>query len=331
MTHPVHIRGLGAYLPAARLRVEDLVASGRYDPARAEADGFTGIAVEPDLSPPEMALEAARALVDRAEPEPINTLYYCSIHRHGHKALWPAANGLQRHLGLGSTTRAIGLTQGCIGGFSAVSLACDMIGAGVPGDHLVTGADRFEGSGFDRINSDLGTLYGDAAFALRLGRAPGPFRLRYFGMASEPELEAMYRTAETGAEGPLDHDIKSAKKAYLARHGRDHFNQLFLAALDRLRGDLLAQEELRARPARYIIYPNVGAGLSAQLYARVFGDLAQQDHWRFGRSIGHLGTADQFLGLWHLHSKGDLKRGDQVLLLGAGNGLNLAAMLVEKT
>ncbi len=331
MTADVYVSGVSAWLPDTVCTVEEAVAQGRYDADRAATDGFTSVCIEQHLSPPEMALRAARPLLRPEDASAINSLYLCSIHRHGHKLLWPPASYLHRVLELDSRTRVMSLNQGCNGGFTAVSLAYDLIRAGLPGDQLVVGADRFSGSAFDRFNSDLGTLYGDAAFALRLSAAPGAYRIACLELESEPALEPMYRAVRPEPEGPGDHDVKSAKKAYLEAHGREGFNALFIPALQRLRRRLLETADLETRPADYVIYPNVGAGLSARLYAGAFADLARQDMWGFGRSIGHTGTADQFLGLWELGRRQVLRKHDRVLMIGAGNGLGLAAMLLEKT
>lgn len=327
----VYIKSLSAYVPERAMATSEAISAGLYSAERNRVDGFTAVRIEETLSAPDMALAAARPLVGRADAAAVGALYLCSIHRHGHKLLWPPASYLQHRLELPTTARVMGISQGCNGAFIAASLACDMIGAGLSGDHLVIASDRFSGSGFDRFGSDLGTLYGDAAVAARFGPDGGRYRVLALVTEAEPALEEMYRDHAPADEGPTDHDIKSAKRAYLDRLGRDHFDRLFVAALGRLRDRLLVQFDLRRDPARTVIYPNVGAGLSAQLYARAFGDLARSDHWAFGRSVGHLGSADQFVGLWDIDGTDPPDPGERLLLIGAGNGLSLAAMLLEKT
>lgn len=331
MTDDVYIVGLDAYLPSRICTVEAAVTSGRYSAERVEIDGFTAVRIEDERGPADMALQAAKDLVGDAEKDAFNTLFLTCIHRHGHKMLWPPASFLQKALGLATCTRIMSINQGCNGAFVAASLAYDLIRCGLPGDHLVLGADRFSGSSFDRFNSDLGTLYGDAACALRLSARFGSYRIRCLVLESEPALEEMYRDPAISTEGAADHDIKSAKRTYLDVHGRGGFNALFVPALRRLRDAVLGVIDLQRQPAEYVVYPNVGAGLSAQLYAGEFADMARRDMWAFGRSIGHTGTSDQFLGLWQLDRLRTLRPGDRVLLIGAGNGLGLAAMVLEKT
>jgi 3-oxoacyl-[acyl-carrier-protein] synthase-3 len=326
----VFVTGINAYVPQARQSIVDAIADGVYDESRARTDGFSSVAVETTLSSPEMALRTAMPLVADADAGMIRNLYLTHVHRHGHRLLWPPASYLQRRLGLASDARAMSISQGCNGAFIAASIACDMIRAGIPGDHLVVGADRFSGSGFDRWNSDLGTLYGDAAAAIRLSHRPGKMRVAFWALEGEPELEEMYREAEPSPEGPDDHRIKEAKRTYLERHGREHFNTLFTGALERLRSRLIEAVDLVRSPAAFVIYPNVGAGLSAALYEKTFGDLARRSAWDYGRSIGHTGTSDQIAGLCNLIDEGALGRGNRVLLIGAGNGLSLAAFVLEQ-
>lgn len=325
----VYVAGVSAYVPPRRISIEAAIAQGRYDEARARTDGFTAVAVEETLDVPAMAVRAAAPLVGEADRERVGSLYFAAIHRHGHTLLWPPASHLQKVLGLPATARVLGVSHGCNGAFLAASLAIDLIGAGDARDHLVVGADRFSGSGFDRFNSDLGTLYGDAASAIRFSPEPGPMRVAAFVLESEPLLEEMYRAAEPGPEGPADHRIKEAKRAYLERMGRPHFEALFRGALQRLRGALLARIALDERPADYIVYPNVGAGLSAALYDGALGDLARENVWDYGRSVGHTGVSDQLVGLARLVEDESLSAGSRVLLIGAGNGLSLAALVLE--
>lgn len=330
MTKDVYISGVSSYLPSRRVSVEEASNAGRYDLKRATTDKFRSISVEVNRPAHAMALEAARPLLEVGSGD-IRNLYLTSIHRHGHQHLWPPASYLQHELGLDTTARVMSLSHGCNSGFIACSIAHDMLSAGIRGDHLIVGADRYEDSNFDRWQSDLGTLYGDAAAAIRLSDEPGLFRVQHIGLESEARLERMYRGETIHVEGPEDHSIGRAKRDFLDRNGKDHFLQLFSAATQRLRTDLLQNTDLLNQPAEHVIYPNVGAGLSAALYEEAFGDLGLNNGWEFGRTIGHTGTADQFLGLDKLVKQNVLIPGDRALLIGAGNGLSLAGLLVEMT
>lgn len=122
---------------------------------------------------------------------------------------------------------------------------------------------------------------------------------------------------------------ESAKRAYRRQYGDDRIRSVFAQALGSLRSRLLARFPLLERPARFVVYPNVGRGVSASLYEDVFGGLAKVNCWEYGRSIGHTGVSDQILALSDLVDRKVLSVGDRVLLIGAGNGLSVSVMLVE--
>ncbi|WP_407315344.1 ketoacyl-ACP synthase III family protein [Pseudomonas sp. nanlin1] len=329
----VYLHGLAAYVPARRVSMADAIAAGRYDQARASRDGFSALAVEEHRTTMDMAREVGQHALHNADVSQVNGLIFASIHRHGFHHLWPAASYLQDTLGLPPSALAFSLNQGCNALFAAFKTLLPGVRSGALGEALVIGADCFNGSAFDRWNSDLGTLYGDGASAVRLSLQPGPLKILFLDIEAGAGLEGLYRNASALPETPESshslHQIGDAKRAWFDQHGRERFQALFDQTLGRLRDRLLAKHDLLRQPARYVVYPNVGAGVSAGLYTRWFADLAQHDHWGYGRSIGHTGVSDQLLGLADLLQGGQLRPGDQLLLIGAGNGLNVSALLLE--
>jgi 3-oxoacyl-[acyl-carrier-protein] synthase-3 len=234
---------------------------------------------------------------------------------------------------LGPEALVFSLNQGCNGAFVAMKVASRHLLSEPGGSILITGADRFEATLFDRWSSDHGTIYGDAAAAVVVSGREGPFRILCLEVEQGSDLEQMYREATPGPEhdgsARLDYDVGAAKRAYLAENGTSQIETVFATTLGRLREKLLKAFPLDEQPASRVVYPNVGAGISAGFYVRAFGDLAREDGWAFGRSIGHTGVSDQIVGLVHLLRTGELQPGERVLLVGAGNGLSAAVMLVE--
>ncbi|MEV0847184.1 ketoacyl-ACP synthase III family protein [Streptomyces sp. NPDC049954] len=327
------IRGIGSWLPQTREAVEKAVAAGSYGRDRAVKDGFSSVAVEHELFPADMGVEAARRALEGVDRSEVDWLAWTSIHRTGHKTLWPIASYAHHQLGLDPRALSFSLNQGCNGAFVGMRLAADHVRHHPDASALVVGADRFEGSLFDRWSSDHGTVYGDAASAVVLSSRPGPIEVLLLEVEQGSELERMYRDespAPEDADNPgRDYDVGSAKRAYLERFGDSEIRSVFADTLGRLREKLLARYPLDHHPARYVVYPNVGAGISAGFYENSFGDLAQANAWDYGRAIGHTGVSDQVLGLADLVHRELLAPGDRVLLIGAGNGLSAAVMLVE--
>ncbi|WP_426624813.1 ketoacyl-ACP synthase III family protein [Leifsonia sp. McL0607] len=329
----IYISGLGTWLPSDRVTVQEAVDAGAYDAIRAVKDAFTSVRVERDAFPPEMGVEAARRALARVDLHSVGFLAWTSIHRHGHQTLWPPASFAHHELELDPNAIVFSLNQGCNGAFVAMKMGADHVRHHPGSSALVIGSDRFEDSLFDRWSSDHGTVYGDAASAVILSTSPGPIEVKHLDIEQGSALERMYRFKEPSAEDVndprRDHLVGSAKRAYLQEHGDGEIREVFAQTLGALRERLMVRHPLLERPARYIVYPNVGAGVSAGLYQDILGDLAEEHLWEYGRSIGHTGVSDQILGLAELLDRGALRPGDQVLLIGAGNGLSVATMLLE--
>jgi 3-oxoacyl-[acyl-carrier-protein] synthase-3 len=331
----VFLSGVGVCLPAERYPVEAAVEAGVYDPERAERDGFTSVAIEHERYPVDMALDACRAAAASVRASELSSLIFTSIHRHGHKSLWPPASYLHRQLGMRPEALAYSLNHGCNSEFLAAKVAVALLQGGAESHVVVAGADCYENTLFDRWNSDLGTIYGDGASAMVLSAEPALMKILCLEVESGTTLEEMYRDPQPSPESEgsarAEYDVGSAKRMYFDRRGREEFESIFTATLGRLREKLIEGFALDESPAAYVVYPNVGAGISAAFYRNAFGDLARRDVWEFGRSIGHTGVSDQLIGLEHILESGALQRGERVLLVGAGNGLSAAVMLLEMT
>ncbi|AND17134.1 ketoacyl-ACP synthase III family protein [Rathayibacter tritici] len=325
--------GLGTWLPTSRETVRNAVEAGSYDPQRADKDDFTSVAVEPAAFPAEMGVTAARRALEGVDVDTVDWLAWTSIHRHGHTTLWPPASFAHHELQLSSAALAFSLSQGCNAAFVAMRIAADHLRLHPRSAALIIGADRFGGSLFKRWSSDSGTVFGDAASAVVLAPRPGPLEILHLDVEQGSELERLYRfeqpSEENGQEPGRDYDVSSAKRAYLRQYGDDRIRSVFAQALGSLRSRLLARFPLLERPARFVVYPNVGRGISASVYEDIFGGLAEANCWEYGRSIGHTGVSDQILALSDLVERKVLSVGDRVLLIGAGNGLSVAVMLVE--
>lgn len=322
------------YLPSQSLTVADAVSQGLYAQEDALRDDYQSVSIETELWPFDMATNVAQQVLTDANitPTAVSFLSYSYIHRQGHKPLWQPAAYLQRHSGA-KNALAISLNHGCNSMMLAAKLAIDHLSANAQGTALVVSADRFSESGFDRFKSDYGVIYGDAAVAAVFSCRQGPFKVLDFQHSSVPELEEMHRSAVPTAEGELTiaamHDTKETKKAFLTQHGKARFIDLMHKALSNLSEQLQTQRLSASAQADYVILPNVGLSIQSSLYRLIFTPLAKTTLWDFGRTIGHAGASDQFLGLAHLWQSGRLRPGQKILLVGAGAGFSCSTLLLE--
>ncbi|MGQ0710026.1 MAG: hypothetical protein ACT4NV_09790 [Rhodoferax sp.] len=330
----LYLAGLAAELGQERLFVADAVARGHYAAENAAADGYVSLCREPNRAPYDMALNAARAALAEAgvSGARVGTLAHASIHRHGQPRLWSPASWLQRQLGVPSTAPVLAVQQGCNGLMQLMASLAPLCAANPGHALLLTGADRFEDSGFDRWASDYGVLYGDAAAALVLSAQTGFARILHLAIDGVPELEALHRDAAATPEGPAswrtEYDIRRSKKAFLVAHGTEGFTAPLNAALARLRSGLLASAQWTGM-VDWVFTPFVGAKIPQASYEAAFAPLGRTNGWQMGQHLGHLGTTDGWVGLAELRRVGALPPGSRVLIVAAGVGFSCSLCLVE--
>lgn len=256
-------------------------------------------------------------------------LVYGSIHRHGQARLWSPASWVQNQLGLGGNIPALAVQQGCNG---LVQAAAMTIGQSRTGTALFVGADCFHKSGFNRWRSDYGLIYGDAAAAFVLSSQSGFARVLHLAIDGVPALEELHRdpgfSSEDENSWQSEYDIRRTKRTFLKSYGAAGFAKPLIAALQRLRTGLEQSENWLGR-ADVLLTPFVGNKTRQATYEHVFGDLAPLNGWEIGKTLGHLGTTDAWVGLDRLRNDGSLQSGQHVLIISAGVGFSCSATLLE--
>lgn len=328
LPQPLYLSGLSARLGAERLGAQAAVADGRYAEAQWAKDGYLGVR-RSSQPVPAMALGVAQAALDcaRVDGTQLRAISFTAIHDHGHRRLWQPAAYLQDQL-QARAALSWSVTHGCNGLAIALVQAGLMMPA-LAGPMLVVGADRFEGGAFDRWRSDTGLVYGDGACAAVLDPDAGFARIVYADVDYLSELEGMHRLDEVEADRAREWNITESKQAFMRRHGAGKFFDVLGAGLARLKERLTAALDAQGIVARAVVTPFVGRSVSDTTYARHFHPLGAINTAGFGAQLGHTGTADQLLGLAHLLSSGQLAAGDAVILIGAGAGFSLSAMVVR--
>jgi 3-oxoacyl-[acyl-carrier-protein] synthase-3 len=329
----VYLTAVAHHLPPPLL-VETAIAERRCDASARAGTRMESVVVSTGESAPEMAAQAARTALRRAgqETADLDLMLHATAYYQGVDT-WPAPSYVQREVAGDSSCPAVEVRQMSNGGMAALELAARALTGKAAGAALISAGDRFCPPGFDRWRTDPGTLYGDGASAavLTCGR-PGFARLCSLVSHAEPALEGMHRGDDTFAEAPFTHrqpmDMDVTKKAYLQRHGMPLALQLIARGTRAALEKALAQAGIGLAEVDLFVLPHLGWRRLDAGYFRPFDIDAATTTWSWGRTVGHLGAADQFAGLAHLAESGRLAAGQRVVVFGVGAGFTWSSAVL---
>jgi 3-oxoacyl-[acyl-carrier-protein] synthase-3 len=339
----LHIAGLGSYLPEP-FPADRAVAMGLYDETEWKNSGWTGAAVAGNISPPEMAVEAARRALARSghSAADIALVLHASLHEQGPE-MWTPHQYVLRHA-VGTQVPALEVRQGCNAALGAMELAhgylsCspDRVAA------LVTAGENFGTSRIDRwrygsgANTNRGSIAGDAATAVVLSTREGFARIRAMNSASLPELEEMNRPG-----GPLFPPMTTPVGTI------DLVSRLADFARRDPEAAVAAKKALHTTRTELGLRTIAEAGLAPSDITRVTHVLSGGEEYirsvvgpmgidpargmlDFGRDLGHITTSDHLAALHHLVESRQVTEGDHVLMVNNGFGVSLSAAVVEIT
>jgi 3-oxoacyl-[acyl-carrier-protein] synthase-3 len=187
----------------------------------------------------------------------------------------------------------------------------------------------------DRWSLDDQQVFGDGAGALVLSRRAGFARLLSTASVADSALEAVYRGASWTAAPFADGLRVSLSDRRRAHFGGDE--QRLRAAMARMAERLCGVVDrvledaggLKRADVDWVVHANVGLPVARWgLWEPLGVDPARTVH-DWGRGLGHMGAADQFVNLDHLVRTAPLSVGDRVLVIGVGTGVVWSAALLE--
>ncbi|MDB1087487.1 ketoacyl-ACP synthase III family protein [Streptomyces sp. ACA25] len=342
------ITGTGSVL-GDLVPVAEAVADGRYAPADAAEAGLVSVS-HCEEPAPELAVRAGRAAL-RASGEAAPRI---ALHLHGAcwfqgLDMWSAACRVADEVLGGAPLPGLSVQ---VSALSNGSLACLELAAGLLAGRpdvpaaLVTAADRFHPAGLDRWNFDSGVVLGDGAGAAVLTRGTGPgsvepgaagARLRLLSCASwsDPGLEGLQR----GTTPPSDRPGADPRPLVVRERARQFFSlgphtpasvlHRHVEGVHRVVTTALRDAGSTVDDLRWVVTPFVGQAVFRAGYADVLGLDHRRTLHEFGRRVGHLGSADQLVGLDHLVRGGELRPGDRICLIGVGAGFTFSAAVLE--
>lgn len=333
MSTGISIAASASWLPR-RVRTKDAEARGECPPGTEEQLGVESVTVSDGLSGPEMAARAARIVMARsgASPSDIRLVLHASIYYQGQE-LWAPASYVQR-AAVGNDCPAFWLGQVSNGGMGAIDLAATHLAAAPESSSvLITTGDRFSPPGFDRWNSDPGTVYADGGTALLLTRGRGFARLLSIASTSRPELEAMHRGTAPFGTVPFTYrdrvDLGACKDEFIAEAGRSFTLAQMADGQRQAVKDALARSGTELADIDWFVLPHLGRRRLSATFFVPFGIDPERSTWRWGRTVGHLGAGDQFSGLTYLVESGAAQPGQRILMAGVGAGFSWTCAVVE--
>lgn len=322
------IAGHGVWLPPA-LPTERAVDDHLWDLSSARRSKIASVRVAApgrDQAPPRMAARAATQALARSGlgSADIDLLLHATVHAQG-RDLWNPAAYVQREV-LCNRCPAIEVRQLSNGGMAALELAAGYLNGSRPGaGALLTAADRFSGPGFDRWQRDPGAVYSDGGAALVLSTVEGYARVVSVATFGDTDIEGFDPSEGLGPTYGVD----DGNARFIGQFGLSTWLGRRGDGLGVVLRQVLSDAGVELSDVDWFVLPNLGHGLLDEGCFQPYGIDAARSTWEFGRTVGHLGAADQFAGLDHLVESGRAQVGDRVLLVGAGGGFTWSAAVVE--
>lgn len=306
--------------------IEDValaVADGRYDEELASAHEYVSVSSAADTPPVEMAARAGTLALERSTVDEADIVLHAHVGStpQGPDDVVPAAYVQGRTL----TRRAftVDVRQTCNGALAALQLsAAYLTAAGSGTAALVTTSDRHGGPGVNRYRLDPGGVDADGASAIVLRNGSGPLRLLSTVVVGDGRF-----TATT----PLNPEDFPDRRAFLMAQRKRLLPML--ESMAELEKDSVAEAlaDAGAEPgdvARWV-FPNIGANMVDQEFRKSLGIDEARTTWDWGRTVGHLGSTNQFGGLTYLTETGAVRPGDLVALCGNGVGFSYGCAVLE--
>jgi 3-oxoacyl-[acyl-carrier-protein] synthase III len=333
----LYVAGLGSYLPEQVQTADEAVAAGLYDAASNEANGIRSVRVSgPEETGPVMAVAAARQAIARSghSGEDFGLVLHACMGHQG-RDLWTPAHYIQNEA-VGGAGAAMEVNQSSNSGMAAFELAASYIaGRSDVTTALVTSADAFHLPYVNRWACDDQTVYGDGAGAVVLSSRSGFARVVSSVSHSDASLEPIYRGTEEWtrhpfADGrPIDTGIR--KRGWLARDGNSYDQAV--EAIKKNFGATLQQalDEAGTELGRtqWMVHANVSEPIATWGFYGALGIDRDTTPYDWGLGLGHIGGADQLIGLNHLVEQDRIKAGDLVVVVSVGLGFMWTVAVLE--
>jgi 3-oxoacyl-[acyl-carrier-protein] synthase-3 len=306
-----------------RVDIATAVADGRYDPTLQRAHGYRSVCVADGGLPVDMAVQAARAALarSRVDASDIRLVVHASSTRQGPDELAPASYIQGRTFD--GTASALEVKQSCNGALAALEVASAYLStAPARSSALLTTSEMFADEA--RYREDPGCVGADGATGVVLSRGTGVARLLSTAVVGDGRFaDVGVALDQSGAADRQAATMQQRKRLLLAM-----LESMFAVQRETIEGALADADAKSTEISRWV-FPNIGANMVDREFRKGFGIDDSRTTWEWGRTVGHLGTGNQFAGLTHLLEVGAVRTGDRVALCGNGVGFSYGCAVLE--
>lgn len=327
---PVRIRSTGCCIPSIRVESTDLDRQFGFEPGRVEA--LTGVRTryysnELETAPYLGAKAAAEAL-QRAELTLRDVDALIALYATSPQLVPFAASLILREMGeldAGIASFDVGAT--CLSFIAGLDVAAHLIAAGRHRRILLVAAEACSPM-LNPKEVESAALIGDGAAAILLERAaPGdPSGVRASRLETYPRgIEACHLPGLGTTLHPKGKRPTSETDSYFHMDGQGIF-RLTYSLMPRFMERFAAQIGMTMDEVDLLI-PHQASGPAVRIMIRRFVSQAEERGrvFLYLADYGNVGAASVPLGIHFAIEQGRMKRGDRILLVGTGAGLQLGA------
>lgn len=330
----IYLSSIGTYIPDL-VTTEQAVQSGWYDAETREASGLESVAIS-DIAAPDMAVKAARVALERSShtPEDFGALMHSAAYHQGPDG-WSSQHYILQNT-LRQPITAMEIRQGCQGMLSSLAmsahrLACEPDKSAV----LITGADNYSTPLVDRWRTSRLSILGDGAAAVVVSRVGGFARLLSVGTHSAPAMEALHRGSEplfppaVTVGRPMDFEARVRFWMDEWAKGNvppmEHPGEVLQQALDKG----LKDAGITLADISRVCHPSAALGALRDQFLEPLGIELERGIWDHTKRVGHIASADVFIGLEHVWRTRQVGPGDKVLLFTGSPGFEAGCAILE--
>ncbi len=317
----ISLLGIGGYVPGRVVTNAELL-DDFPDMSEEYLFGVTGIRerrwAQPDEKPSDMALNAARACLERSDMTPDQVGAIVLATTTPDVSMPSTACILQDRLGVRGIP-AFDLNAACSGWLYGIGMAKGMILSGIADNILVIGVD-LQSRLLDKNDKDTYFLFGDGAGATVVSRSRTGHRIAGEVLVADAQGMQMARREFPGHRAPTDVECDP----WIRLDGRALF-RFATASFSSIIRDVVTKSDWEPEQVRWVV-PHQANGRILKAAAAKSGIPFE----RFYLNIDHFGnTSSASIPLAMIEIERGMQPNDKLVFCSVGSGITAAALSLE--